>query len=56
MNRFLVAAFLATVCTAPAFAADDVMANFYGNTIISTGGKATIRTHYRADHTFDFVG
>jgi len=56
MNKFLMAASLAGLCAAPAFAADDVMANFYGNTIVSTGGRATLRTHYRADHTFDFVG
>ena len=40
----------------PAFAADDVMAGFYGNTAVSTGGSIEIHTHYRADHTFDFVG
>ena len=56
MNKFLIAAILMTVGAAPALAADDVMAGYYGNTIVSTGGAATIRTHYRADHTFDFTG
>jgi hypothetical protein len=41
---------------APALAADDLMAGFYGNTIVSTGGVAEIHTHYRADHSFDLVG
>jgi len=53
MKAFLIAAALAA---APAPIAGDVMANFYGNTIVSTGGKVTLRTHYRADHTFDFSG
>jgi len=56
MNRFLIAATLLALCATPAFAADDPMAGFYGNTVVSTGGSATIRTHYRADHTFDFTG
>jgi hypothetical protein len=39
-------------------AADDVMANYFGNTIVAPGGVMTpeIHTHYRADHTFDLVG
>jgi len=56
MSKLLIAASLLALCAAPVFATDNVMANFYGNTIVSTGGKATLRTHYRADHTFDFVG
>ena len=36
-------------------AADDVMAGFYGNTVISTGGAVESRTHFKADHTFDAV-
>lgn len=56
MNKYLIAASLTALCAAPAFAADDLMASFYGNTIVSTGDSTTIRTHYRADHTFDFVG
>ena len=56
MTKYLVAASLAALFAAPAFAADDPMAGFYGNTIVSKGGSATLRTHYRADHTFDFTG
>jgi hypothetical protein len=56
MRKFPIAASLLVFCIAPALAADDGMANFYGNTIVSTGGMAEIHTHYRADHTFDLVG
>ncbi len=54
MKRFLAAAFV--LCSMPALAADDVMASFYGNTVISTGGMSEVHTHYRADHSFDMVG
>ena len=56
MKSFVLAASLAVLCATPAFAAEDVMAGFYGNTAVSTGGSIEIHTHYRADHTFDFVG
>jgi hypothetical protein len=57
MRRFLIAISWTALCAAPAAAADDdIMAGFYGNTIISTGGIVRVRTHYRADHTFDLVG
>ena len=39
----------------PALAADDVMANFYGNTVVSTGGIAEVHTHYRPDHSFEMI-
>ena len=56
IGAFLVAACVTAHCVAPAFAGDDPMASFYGNTIVSSGGSAKIRTHYHADHTFDFTG
>jgi hypothetical protein len=40
----------------PALAADDIMAGYYGNTVVSSGGMITSGTHYRADHTFDVTG
>jgi hypothetical protein len=54
MKRFLIAAF--ALCATPALAADDVMASYYGNTVISTGGASEARSHYRADHSFDMTG
>jgi hypothetical protein len=36
-----------------ALAGDDIMAGYYGNTVISAGGMLESHTHYRADHTFD---
>jgi hypothetical protein len=56
MRKFLTAASVIALSATPALAADDAMAGFYGNTIVSTGGAAEIHTHYRADHTFDLVG
>jgi len=61
MSRLLIAAGLIAECltallVTPAFAADDPMAGFYGNTIVSSGGAVQLRTHYHADHTFDFAG
>ena len=46
---------VAILTAAPAWAADDVMASFYGNTVVSTGGIAEVHTHYRPDHSFDMV-
>jgi len=31
---------------------EDVMSGYYGNTAISTGGRAELHTTYNADHTF----
>ncbi|MEI9995513.1 MAG: hypothetical protein WDM91_13030 [Rhizomicrobium sp.] len=56
MRKTLMAASLIALCAAPALAADDIMAGYYGNTVISTGGMAEVHTHYRADHSFDLVG
>jgi opacity protein-like surface antigen len=56
MRKFLLATAIAALCATPALAADDVMANTYGNTVISTGGAAEVHTHYRSDHSFDMVG
>ena len=53
MRRFLISASVASLCVTPAFAGDDVMANTYGNTVVSTGGMREIHSHYRADHSFD---
>jgi hypothetical protein len=56
MRNILIAASALTFIAAPAFAADDIMAGYYGNTVSSAGGMFTSNTHYRADHTFDVVG
>jgi hypothetical protein len=54
MRGIFIAAAVLALSAVPALAADDVMAGYYGNTSISTGGMLEIHTHYRADHTFDF--
>ena len=56
MPKFILTASIAVLCASPALAGDDVMANTYGNTLVSTGGMSEVRTHYRADHSFDMVG
>lgn len=53
MHRVFFAATVSALCAAPALAADDMMAGYYGNTVISTGGVLESHTHYRPDHTFD---
>jgi hypothetical protein len=55
MTMRLIAAAVAAafVLTTPAFAADDIMANIYGNTVVSKSGSIEGHWHYRADHSFD---
>ncbi len=55
MPKFLLTASIAALCVTPALSSDDVMANTYGNTVVSTGGMAEVHTHYRADHSFDMA-
>jgi opacity protein-like surface antigen len=52
MRSFLLAIPLVVLTASAAFAADDVMAPFYGNTVIATGGIADTHSNYNADHTF----
>lgn len=41
------------VSSALAFAADDPMANYYGNTVVSKGGNGESHTHYKKGGTLD---
>jgi len=52
MRAFLLAVSLAALSASAAFAADDVMEPFYGNTVISKGGMAETHSYYNADHSF----
>jgi opacity protein-like surface antigen len=52
MRSILIAAATAALFATPALA-DDVMAGFYGNTVVSTSQLGESHTHYKADHTFD---
>ena len=58
MKTILIACAAALLMSVPAMAGDEVMSGYFGNTTISTGGMMSpeIRTHYRADHTFDLTG
>jgi hypothetical protein len=53
MRRISIAVAALLLCGGAALAADDPMAGFYGNTVISTGNGIESRTHFNADHTFD---
>jgi hypothetical protein len=55
MSRFFGTLCIVVLAAGPAAAADDVMANFFGNTVVSTGGIAEVHTHYRPDRSFDMV-
>jgi hypothetical protein len=56
MRRTLFAAAAFVLAVAPALAADDPMAGFYGNTVEVTGPSFNVTVHYRADHTMDSSG
>ncbi|HXM00697.1 MAG TPA: hypothetical protein VN932_12270 [Rhizomicrobium sp.] len=51
MRSLLLGAAALAFCASPAFAADDVMANYYGNTVVATGGMVDTHTYYSPDHT-----
>jgi hypothetical protein len=51
--RFILAASAALSLSTAAIAADDIMANYYGNTVIGKSAMGQSHTHYRANHTFD---
>jgi hypothetical protein len=55
MRRILIAASIFVLGTGPAVAAD-VMAGYYGNTVVVTGASLSVHVHYRADHTLDVAG
>jgi hypothetical protein len=47
---------VAVVVSASFARANDLMANYYGNTIIAKTSASEFHFHYRADHTFDGSG
>jgi hypothetical protein len=53
MRSMLLGATALIMSTSFAFAGDDIMTNYFGNTLISTSSLAEIHTHYKADKTFD---
>ena len=56
MRTILGAAAVVVLGSVPALAADDVMAGFYGNTVVVTGDAFQAHVHYRANHTLDISG
>jgi hypothetical protein len=51
--RFILAVSAALALSTAAIAADDIMANYYGNTVIGKSVMGQSHTHYKANHTFD---
>jgi hypothetical protein len=51
--RFILAVSAALALSATAIAGDDIMANYYGNTVIGKSAMGQSHTHYKANHTFD---
>lgn len=51
LHKLVLGLACAVVCATPVVA-EDVMAGFYGNTAIATGGMAEAHWIYAADHTF----
>lgn len=56
MRSMFIAALAFAFGSVPAFAADDLMAGFYGNTVVVTGDGFEAHAHYKADHTLDLSG
>ena len=56
MRAFVLGAAALLASTSFAFAADDIMAGDYGNTVISKSAMSETHLHYKADHTFDGSG
>ena len=53
MRAFILGAAALLATSSAAFAADDIMANFYGNTAVASGGMFESHTYYSPDHTFE---
>jgi len=53
MRRVLIAAAALMLSAVPSFAGDEIMANYFGNTVISKSSMGEGHAHYKADHTFD---
>ena len=52
LRRVVLSLAFATAAAFQGVASDDVMAGFYGNTAVATGGMADTHTAYSPDHTF----
>jgi hypothetical protein len=54
MRAFILSAALVVALPAAAFAgSDDVMTNYFGNTVVSKNTMSEAHIHYKPDHTFD---
>jgi hypothetical protein len=53
MRAVLSGVCLSALFLSAGFAADDMMANYYGNTVLASGPAGISHSYYRADHTFE---
>ncbi len=53
MRSYAFGAAVLVASSSLALAADDVMAGYYGNTVISKGAMGETHIHYKPDHSFN---
>jgi hypothetical protein len=53
MQKILLTVSVFALCGGTASAADDIMAGYFGNTVVGTSAMGESHTHYKADRTFD---
>lgn len=53
MRGSMFAVVVAISCPSLASAGDEVMANYFGNTVVVSSGSHATYIHYKPDHTFD---
>ena len=53
MHKMPIAVAALLMCAAPSFAGDEVMTNYFGNTVVTKSAMGESHMHYRADHSFD---
>jgi hypothetical protein len=52
MRSFVIGAAVLCASASLAFAGDDVMTNYFGNTVVSKGTMGETHVQYKPDHTF----
>jgi hypothetical protein len=52
MRLVIFAAALLGLSSACALAGEEIMANYFGNTVVATGQLGTLKVHYKPNHTF----
>lgn len=53
MYKIPIAIAVLLLIAAPSFAGGDIMANYFGNTVVTKSAMGESHMHYKADHSFD---